>query len=97
VLAAFFLILLTLGVATSTAESRDRGFLVLVVILAWLVFLPMLSLINAALPFSGEGDDLAYFNLAATRIDSIADALDLTRFSDVMEQPGFPLLLNVTS
>jgi hypothetical protein len=62
---------------------------------AWAVLGSLLVLVNEWMPFSGGGDDEGYFALAATPIQSLSDAFDLTRFADVMGQPGYPWLLSI--
>jgi hypothetical protein len=94
--AALFLIPLTIVVAAACAERRDRTFLVQIVVVEFFFYLPMLTLVNETMPFTGSGDDSNYFAFAATSITSLAD-LDLTQFSADFEQPGYPWLLTVTA
>ncbi|WP_161568872.1 hypothetical protein, partial [Exiguobacterium sp. SH5S13] len=58
---------------------------------------PLTALVNMWLPFSGSGDDENYFYLANTTINSVEEAFDLTRFTGLMEQPGYPFLLSIIS
>lgn len=67
------------------------------VIGAWAIGLPLLSIVNEWLPFSGGGDDLAYYRLAARPIVSWQDVFDFGRFHSSMAQPGYPLFLSLVN
>lgn len=94
-LAAVFFAFVTVGTAAAVSERRDRTRLVAMVAIAWLVFAPITAAINGVFPFSEGGDDETYFELGAAPIASITDLFDLSRFADVVEQPGFPWLLSI--
>lgn len=92
--------LLALAVLTHTLAIRlikgpDRKWVPMVMLAAWLCFFPLLAMVNDWFPFAGGGDDQDYFDLAATRFDSMADVFDLTKFIGLMEQPGYPWLLSI--
>lgn len=95
----FILIFLPLSVivAYMVADRTARALVIRVVIQSWLLFMPLLSAINSWMPFVGGSDDEDYFILADPPIQSLADALDLSRFSSVIEQPGYPWLLSLTN
>jgi hypothetical protein len=94
-LALICFVSLTLGCATLVTQGGERAFLRRTVLTAWVGFVPLVAFINEWLAFTGGGDDEDYYRLAATPIYSLADALDLTRFTDAMEQPGYPWLLSL--
>lgn len=88
---------LSLFLANLTAGRGDRGFLVAIVIGSWLTLGPLVAFVNKWRPFSGGGDDENYYALADSPINSLADALDLGRFSGFVEQPGYPWLLSLVN
>lgn len=92
VLLAF--ILLTQFVGYVLVPSGDKRWICGVMAIAWVVFLPLLILVNSRAPFGSGGDDMNYFSLAATPFHSISEAADVTAFAS-MEQPGYPLVLSV--
>lgn len=94
-LALICFVSLTLGCATLVTQGGERAFLRRTVLTAWVGFVPLVIFINEWLAFTGGGDDESYYWLAATPISSLADTLDLTRFTGVMEQPGYPWLLSL--
>jgi hypothetical protein len=95
--ALFLLIPLSLGFVLLVAEGRDRLYLLYGVLLAWVALAPLTALVHVWLPFVGGSDDFSYFDLGNTSIQSGADIFDIARFSDVMEQPGYLVLLSLIS
>lgn len=95
----FFLIFLPLSIwfAILVADQTSRPYVIRLVLLAWVLFMPLLSAIHSWIPFAGGGDDESYYELADPPIQGLADALDLTRFVSFMEQPGYPWLLSLTN
>ncbi|MCX7166533.1 MAG: hypothetical protein NTV11_09685 [Rhodocyclales bacterium] len=94
----FLLILLSLGLVLLVAEVRDRLFLFYGVLSAWAVLAPLTAYVHSWLPFVGGSDDYSYFDLAsgsAGSIQSFADILDPSRFADVLEQPGYLVVLSL--
>ncbi len=92
-----FFIFISLCCAFFVAEKDDRSFLLLLVSTAWLLGLPLLSLVNNSFPFSGDIDDWNYFQLAATPIHSLSDAFNFSRFQSNSVQPGYPWLLSIVN
>src|SRR2546426_7406957 len=90
-----FLLPLTWAIAVVVAERRDWSLLLQGVTAAWAVLGSLLVLVNEWMPLTGAGDDDGYFDLAATPIQSLSDAFDLTRFVGFVEQPGYPWLLSI--
>lgn len=89
--------LVSLCLAFYLAEERDRPFLMGRVLLAWFALGFLTGLINLWLPFTGEGDDFAYFDLSSLATNSLMEIFSPGRFSDVMEQPGYLLLLSLAN
>jgi hypothetical protein len=95
--AVFLLIPLSLGFALLVAEVRDRVYLLYGTLLAWIALGPLTAIVHAWLPFTGQGDDFNYFDISVFSVRSIEELFDISRFSDVMEQPGYPILLSLMS
>jgi hypothetical protein len=95
--AAIFFTVATVALAAAVAERGDRARLVGMVALAWVVLAPLTAALNGPFRFAGGGDDETYFRLGASPVASLADLLDPTRFSGVVDQPGYPWLLSVLS
>jgi hypothetical protein len=97
IVALFLLIPPTLGFALFVAEKRDRAYLFNGVLLAWVALAPLTALVHVWLPFTTIGDDFSYFDLGSAATQSVADIFDFSRYSDVMEQPGYLVLLSLIS
>jgi hypothetical protein len=76
-------------------KGEDRRWVSKVMLIAWFSLFPLLTLINHWFPFAGGGDDESYFYLATTQFHSLADLFDPTKFIDLVEQPGYPVLLSI--
>ncbi|MEO7863439.1 MAG: hypothetical protein ABIU05_23985 [Nitrospirales bacterium] len=76
------------------AGRKDGGQLCLLVVFAGIFFLSVLWLIDEAIPFSGAGDDKAYFSASKRSFSSASDWFDLRQFKKTHEQAGYPLLLS---
>lgn len=86
---------LSLGLAARAATNKsDRGYLLLVVTLAWLLLGTLVLAINGWMPFADGGDDWDYYQLGSWSASSLDELMDLTRFSGVIEQPGYAWLLS---
>jgi hypothetical protein len=97
-LALFALYLpLSLGSVMVVAEREDRRFLTQAVLVAWVLLGTATAVLNAWLPFTEGGDDQSYYQVLLAEVSSSAGQLDFGRFSDVLEQPGYPLLLGCLS
>ncbi|OQX05488.1 MAG: hypothetical protein BWK76_27415, partial [Desulfobulbaceae bacterium A2] len=93
---AFFFMLLSLGASLGVATGRDRMYVASGVVLGWIVLASLTSLVNARFPFAiSNADDTTYYILANTPINGLAGVLDLSRFQQDMEQPGFPWMLSL--
>ncbi len=79
------------------ATGKERSYLLILVISAWSIGLPLLSVVNEWLPFNRGGDDFAYYRLAALPIGSLQDVLDFGRFRSSMAQPGYPWFLSLVN
>jgi len=90
-----FLLLLIWAIAIVVAERRDCSLLLWDVTAAWAVLGSLLILVKDWMPFAGGGDDKGYFAVAATPIQNLSDAFDLSRFADIMGQRGYPWLLSI--
>lgn len=77
------------------ADIKDRFYMLSIVICAWLIFVPVVLVFDSITPFTDVGDDMGYFFLSNTKINSISDVFDFTRYYGVMEQPGYPWLLSI--
>lgn len=91
-----FFILLSLFLAIKTAPNdRERKYLLIAVVYAWIVLGMLVTVLNSWMPFSGGGDDRHYYHLADFTLTSLSDVFDMTRFKGIMEQPGYPWLLSI--
>ena len=86
-------ILVSMMVVRGVALPRDRTWLSMHVALSWLIFAPLVALINVSWPFSGGGDDFDYFILSTQYGASWSDLLNPGLFEESMTQPAFPMLL----
>lgn len=86
---------LSLWVAYNTACKGDRAALIRLVSLAWIIMTPLLVFVNAAIPFTGGGDDETYYLLAATPIDGFSEYFNFSKFSHEMDQPGYAWILHL--
>jgi hypothetical protein len=86
---------LSLLFLTLVAERHERSFLIQRIGIAWVGLFSLVSLVNIWLPFTSGGDDEDYYFLANLPVSSISDLFDITRFSDSMEQPGYPFILSM--
>lgn len=95
--ALVFFIPLTVGIAMILAERRDRLFLIYGVLLAWAVLFPLTVLVHQWMPFAGGGDDSDYYSIITMATQPGTDWLDLSRFADILEQPGYAVVLLLVS
>lgn len=89
------LVLLTLGFARLVVKGTELHWVSVRLLGGWMFLLPLLLLVNSQFPFTEGGDDMDYYYLASTSINSWEDVFDLTRFAGSMEQPGYPWLLSL--
>ena len=90
-----FYIPLTLIYLLLISGKRDRAFLLLVVMLAWLMLGSITAFMNTWMPFSGGGDDWGYYVDANTPIESFADLFDIRKYADQYAQPGYAWFLSL--
>jgi hypothetical protein len=83
--------------AALVSQKRDRTFLFQSTLAAWAVLLPLAVLVDSWMPYTDGGDDPAYYRLATMAVSSFKEALSLDRFVGMMEQPGYPWLLSITT
>ncbi len=84
-----------LAFAMIVGDARDRSFLFGRILCVWAILGPFTALVNDWLPFAGGGDDERYYYLSDSPAGSIAEAFDMTRFAEEMEQPGYPWALSL--
>jgi hypothetical protein len=81
--------------AYKVSLEEDRRYVIGNIIGIWILFGFLISFINDWMPFTQSGDDIGYFHLADPPIDSIAKAIDLSRYKDSFEQPGYSWILSL--
>jgi hypothetical protein len=62
-------------------------------IVAGVLFLVILMVVNASVPFTLIGDDLAYFRASDREFKTLGDWFDMQQFKQTYEQGGYPLML----
>lgn len=87
-------IALTCAVAYWISPPDRRRVAFAQMLIGWATLLPILMLIHELHAFTGGGDDEGYFELATIRFGSSTQLLDLTSFSGLATQPGYPWLLS---
>lgn len=80
--------------AVRMSPPQNRRSSLLVVFVAWTVLFPFLLITNEWIPFSGGGDDEAYFHLA-DYFSEWSDLSSLSVLSTRLAQPGYAVVLNV--
>lgn len=85
---------ITLVFARAVAGPSHGHVLPISVLFAWTIFAILTYLLNHYLPYAGGGDDEDYFALAIVPVTSLSQLADLGRFSEAMEQPGYPIILS---
>lgn len=95
----FLLIFVPLSLLTAhkVAAPGDKWYLKLSVVVAWFFLAPLVAVVNSWMPYSGGGDDERYFEAAGFMVNVWTDLLDLSRFSSILEQPGYPWILSMIS
>jgi hypothetical protein len=86
---------LSIGVVFYIAPRTDRRYILKYVLRTWVFLGLFVFAIDKWMPFAGGGDDETYFLIANPPVNSVSDALDMTRFDGIMEQPGYPWVLSV--
>lgn len=87
---------ISLFLAFGMSRRRDFGPICIAVLICWLVLSLLTMAISGVMPFADGGDDRLYF-YSTQVFSSPAGLMDLNRFSGLIEQPGYPLLLGLFS
>ncbi len=87
------LIAISLAFTKFLIKGKEWKWVAMCILLGWVVLLPILFIVHSHFPFTGGGDDFNYY-FFASKPASLHEALDFTRFSQMMEQPGYPWLLS---
>lgn len=93
-------ILALIGVTTVCAivlsNPLDRGAVVLISLLQWIVYSLIISIMAPAYPFSAGGDDINYYLLAyEAGGERFSDVLNPFRYAGRLEQPGYGVVLSL--
>lgn len=80
---------------TLVAGEHERPFIIRCIGISWVGLSSLVTLVNIWIPFTGGGDDEDYYYLANLTVSSVSDLFDITRFSESMEQPGYPFILSM--
>ena len=95
-LSLFIYISTSLVIANQVSERGDRNFLMFAISLAWLFFVPLVSIMNELQPFTILGDDERYFAYGTRVVSSWLELSNFSRFVGVLEQPGYAITLSTT-
>jgi len=86
---------LSLFIGKRCAATGDDYFLIRTLVSSWVLFIPLIALINEIMPFTGGGDDLSYYEISDYQITSVEQVFDFSHFMGLMEQPGYPWILYI--